>query len=157
MSCAQVIHLNQSKFYMILTLIHWLQVRGILDFGLSIETLCDEEAPDCTPEKLFEHIGDVENNPYVPFQISYVTEPLPGKIPFNRATVACNESPYVRFHFDFHFLCFHCWSIFFSYEILFSLAWHFECMSHSQPDGDRCRCADCEQSCSVTENANLIQ
>lgn len=68
-------------------------MRGILNFGLAIETLCDEEAPDCTAEKLFAHIGDVENNPYVPFQMTYDTEPRPGKTLFNRATVPCNEAP----------------------------------------------------------------
>lgn len=79
-------------------------MRGILDFGLAIETLCDEEAPDCTAEKLFSHIGDVENNAYVPFQMNYDTEPRPGKTPFNRATVPCNEAPNASANLFFKYL-----------------------------------------------------
>lgn len=47
---------------------------------------------DCTPEKWYDFMGNYTSNKYVPFQTTYITEPLSGYIPFNRPTIACSSA-----------------------------------------------------------------
>lgn len=53
--------------------------------------MCGVDILQCTPKKWFDFMGDV-TSPYVPFQMNYITDPIPGLTAFNRPTVACNES-----------------------------------------------------------------
>ncbi|KAF2896926.1 hypothetical protein ILUMI_09250 [Ignelater luminosus] len=48
----------------------------------------------CTPLRWFHYMGDAENNPYVPFQITYVntSKPVDGYIPMDAPIVPCNQS-----------------------------------------------------------------
>lgn len=51
-------------------------------------------ASRCTPLRWFHYMGDAENNPYVPFQITYVntTKAVDGYIPMDAPIVPCNQS-----------------------------------------------------------------
>jgi hypothetical protein len=48
----------------------------------------------CTPKRLFDFLGDVQNNLYVPFQISYEFDPKTpeGIVPYNSQIIPCNET-----------------------------------------------------------------
>lgn len=55
----------------------------------------DWGASRCSPMKWFHYMGDA-NNPYVPFQITYLpqpdTEPVNGLIPVDPKVVPCYEA-----------------------------------------------------------------
>lgn len=54
--------------------------------------MCDVDSlSQCTPKKWFDFMGDAESE-FVPFEMNYITDPISGLTPFNRTTVACNES-----------------------------------------------------------------
>ncbi|XP_031634860.1 NPC intracellular cholesterol transporter 1 isoform X2 [Contarinia nasturtii] len=59
----------------------------------ALDMMCGEwGASRCSPQKWFEFMGDAEGNPYVPFQINYITEPINGYKPLNPMVVPCNEA-----------------------------------------------------------------
>lgn len=65
-----------------------------------MDFICGTDAAECTPKILFENLGDATENPYVPFQMNYITDPIPGLTPFNRSTVACNETVTVSIFYN---------------------------------------------------------
>lgn len=71
--------------------------------------MCGEwGASRCSPKKWFEFMGDAAGNLYVPFQITYITEPVDDFIPLDPKIVPCNEAINVRpcntLYFTVHFL-----------------------------------------------------
>lgn len=45
---------------------------------------------ECTPKLWFEYLGDIQNNPYVPFQMNYPTEAQGGYVLLEPTTLTCN-------------------------------------------------------------------
>lgn len=62
-----------------------------------MDFICGTDAAECAPKILFGYLGNVTENAFVPFQMNYITEPIPGLTQFNRPTVACNETVNVSF------------------------------------------------------------
>ncbi|XP_055301385.1 NPC intracellular cholesterol transporter 1 isoform X4 [Sitodiplosis mosellana] len=61
---------------------------------LALDMMCGEwGASRCSPKKWFDFMGDAsDNNPYVPFQITYITDPIPGYTQLDPPTVPCNKA-----------------------------------------------------------------
>ncbi|KAL5280790.1 NPC1.2 family protein [Megaselia abdita] len=63
---------------------------------LALDLMCGEYgASRCSSRKWFHYMGDMESNPYVPFQINYITDGLnsvtKGFKPLDPKTVPCNK------------------------------------------------------------------
>lgn len=61
-----------------------------------MDLICGEwGASKCSAKRWFEFMGD-QNNPYVPFQITYLaqpnTDPVDGYIPANPTITPCNQA-----------------------------------------------------------------
>lgn len=65
---------------------------------LALDLMCGEwGASRCSPKKWFEFMGDAAGNPYVPFQITYITEPKPDYIQLDPPIVPCNKAVNVSY------------------------------------------------------------
>lgn len=59
----------------------------------ALDLMCGgAKGPNCTPEKWYNFMGNFTSNKYVPFQTSYITDPVEGYMPFNRSTIHCYEA-----------------------------------------------------------------
>lgn len=64
---------------------------------LALDVMCGEwGASRCSPKKWFEFMGDASGNLYVPFQITYITDPVDDYIPLDPEIVPCNKAINVR-------------------------------------------------------------
>lgn len=55
--------------------------------------MCGEwGASRCSAEKWFEFMGDAQGNPFVPFQITYITTPVDGLKQLDPPIVPCNKA-----------------------------------------------------------------
>lgn len=55
--------------------------------------MCGEwGASRCSPKKWFEFMGDAANNLYVPFQITYITDPIENYTQLNPLITPCNKA-----------------------------------------------------------------
>lgn len=60
---------------------------------LALDMMCGEwGASRCSPKKWFEFLGDATDNMYVPFQITYITDPIDGYTPLDPLVVPCNQA-----------------------------------------------------------------
>lgn len=60
---------------------------------LALDMMCGEwGASRCSPKKWFEFMGDAEGNPFVPFQITYITDKIDGYTPLDPVIVPCNKA-----------------------------------------------------------------
>lgn len=75
-------------------LIPFIQVIVPSTGNLALDIMCGEwGASRCSPKKWFDYMGDaVDNSAYVPFQITYITEPIPGYTQHDPPTVPCNKA-----------------------------------------------------------------
>lgn len=65
----------------------------------AMDTACGQwGASKCTAERWYEYLGDIKNNPFVPFQMNYKTGAAPPKLTsLELDTKSCNESYAVIF------------------------------------------------------------
>ncbi|KAF4521963.1 hypothetical protein B566_EDAN009491 [Ephemera danica] len=62
---------------------------------LALDLMCGKwQSKDCTPQRLFDYMGDATENTLVPFDIFYImtNEPFDDIIPFDPYTAECNEA-----------------------------------------------------------------
>lgn len=65
---------------------------------LALDLMCgDWGASRCSPEKWFDFMGNATGNPFVPFQITYITTPLKGYTQLDPPITPCNKAINVSF------------------------------------------------------------
>lgn len=102
---------------------------------LALDLMCGQwSASRCSPARWFEFMGDAKNNPYVPFQITYLAQngnqPVNGFTPLDPKITPCSEALDVR-------------------ECKCSSENAFERLNSFslQAKTPACSCVDCEASC----------
>lgn len=99
--------LNQNDEFRLHS-IEWMLIVELLLFKFQVivpstgkralDMMCGEwGASRCSPKKWFEFMGDAEGNLYVPFQITYITDPIVGYTPLSPLVVPCNQAINVSF------------------------------------------------------------
>lgn len=130
----------------------------------ALDMMCGEwGASRCSPKKWFEFMGDAEGNLYVPFQITYITDPIVGYTPLSPVVVPCNQAINVSFERkrDLRFRFSKIWQLYRTYgavrkcrlfhAVPYVMRWRNDlysvCFTNFQNKTLPCACVDCEESC----------